>query len=139
LKLAGIRDLIKWIPDRSGTPPRVVARKFIWEGKSSIMAEKEREKITKAEIIENIYEESKINRKDIHFVIDAFFEEVKKALEADNIIELRGFGTFEIRTRKGRQKARNPKTGEIVSVQTHGVTVFRPGKELKKVSWELRH
>jgi integration host factor subunit beta len=96
-------------------------------------------KMTKAEIIEHIYEQSGISRKDIHIVIDAFFEEVKDALHEDRVVELRGFGTFEIRTRKGREKARNPKTGEIVPVKTHGVTVFRPGKELKKMAWNLRH
>lgn len=95
-------------------------------------------KMTKAEIIENIHEQSQMNRKDIHFVIDAFFDEIKDALNNDRVVELRGFGTFEIRTRKGRDKARNPKTGEIVPVQTHGVTVFRPGKELKELSWDLR-
>jgi integration host factor subunit beta len=96
-------------------------------------------KMTKAEIIEHIYETSGISRKDIHSVIDSFFEEVKDALTRDRVVELRGFGTFEIRTRKGREKARNPKTGEIVPVKTHGVTVFRPGKELKKMAWNLRH
>ncbi len=95
-------------------------------------------KLTKAEIIEHIYDESGISRKDIHSVIDSFFEEVKQALEDDRVVELRGFGTFEIRTRKGREKARNPKTGEIVPVESHGVTVFRPGKELKKLAWPLR-
>jgi nucleoid DNA-binding protein len=96
-------------------------------------------KMTKAEIIEHIYEKSGVSRKDIHGVIDSFFEEVKDALTEDRVVELRGFGTFEIRTRKGREKARNPKTGEIVPVKTHGVTVFRPGKELKKMAWNLRH
>jgi integration host factor subunit beta len=95
-------------------------------------------KMTKAEIIERIYEKSGVSRKDIHGVIDLFFDEVKDALTEDRVVELRGFGTFEIRTRKGREKARNPKTGEVVPVQTHGVTVFRPGKELKKMAWNLR-
>ena len=95
-------------------------------------------KLTKAEIIEHIYEDSGISRKDIHIVIDKFFDEVKQALENDRIVELRGFGTFEIRTRKGREKARNPKTGEVVPVESHGVTVFRPGKELKTLAWDLR-
>ncbi len=94
-------------------------------------------KLTKAEIIEHIYEDSGISRKDIHKVIDKFFEEVKYALESKRIVELRGFGTFEIRTRKGRDKARNPKTGEVVPVESHGVTVFRPGKELKTLAWPL--
>jgi integration host factor subunit beta len=95
-------------------------------------------KLTKAEIIEAIFEKTQVNRKTIHSVVDQFFDEVKLALMEDRVVELRGFGTFEIRTRKGREKARNPKTGEVVPVQNHGVTVFRPGKDLKKKTWELR-
>jgi len=99
----------------------------------------DRMKMTKAEIIENIHsEKSGVTRENIHGVIDSFFEEIKRALNDDRVVELRGFGTFEIRTRKGRDKARNPKTGELVPVKTHGVTVFRPGKELKKLAWNLR-
>ncbi len=95
-------------------------------------------KLTKAEIIDNIQEKLDMNRTDVHMLIDEFFEEVKKGLEQDRVIELRGFGTFEVRTRKGREKARNPKTGELVAVETHGVAIFRPGKELKDFVWNLR-
>lgn len=95
-------------------------------------------KLTKAEIIESIHDSLGVSRSDVHQVIDEFFCELKNGLEDDKVIELRGFGTFEIRTRKGREKARNPKTGEIVAVNTHGVAVFRPGKELKDLAWDLR-
>lgn len=95
-------------------------------------------KLTKAEIIERIYEKLGVNRKDIHNIVDEFFEEIKSGLSEDKVVELRGFGTFEIRTRKGRDRARNPKTGEIVPVSAHGVAVFRPGKELKQIAWPLR-
>ena len=112
----------------------------------------EKDKLTKAAIIENLHEEfldpddkrfkglemNKLSRGQIHEVIDCFFEEVKAGLIDDQIIELRGFGTFEIRTRKGREKARNPKTGHMVSVQTHGVAVFRPGKEIQEKVWDIR-
>ena len=98
----------------------------------------DRKKLTKAEIIDQIHEKLNVSRNEIHDVIDEFFEELKSALEEDRVIELRGFGTFEIRTRKGREKARNPKTGEIVPVDTHGVAVFRPGKDLKQLAWPLR-
>jgi integration host factor subunit beta len=96
-------------------------------------------KLTKAEIVESIAENTDLSKKDIHQIIDIFFQEVKSALMQDRIVEFRGFGTFEIRTRKGRERARNPKTGETVNVKNHGVTVFRPGKELKEASWSLRH
>lgn len=95
-------------------------------------------KMTKAEIIERIHQENGIHRGDIHLVIDSLFDILKDGLGQDQVIELRGFGTFEIRTRKGRERARNPKTGDIVPVDTHGVAVFRPGKELKQIAWPLR-
>ena len=94
-------------------------------------------KLTKAEIIENIYPKVKVSKKNIHRILDLFFQEVKAGLLKDQIIELRGFGTFEIKTRKGR-KARNPKTGESVVVTDHGVAIFRPGRELKNKVWILR-
>lgn len=96
------------------------------------------EKLTKAQIVESISQECDLSKKDIQFVIDSFFEEVKKALVDGKTVELRGFGTFEIRIRKGRERARNPKTGEIVTVSDHGVAVFRPGKELKESVWDIK-
>ena len=47
-------------------------------------------------------------------------------------MEFRGFSTFEERQRKGRTHAQNPKTGETVSVEDHGVAAFKPGRELKQ-------
>lgn len=94
-------------------------------------------KLTKAEIIENIYNKLGADRKDIHTIIDEFFDEVKDGLGKGQTAELRGFGTFEVRIRKGKEKARNPKTGEIVSVDKHGVAVFRAGRELKEELWDI--
>lgn len=94
-------------------------------------------KLTKAEIIENIHDKLGTDRKDIHAVIDGFFDEVKDGLGEGMTAELRGFGTFEVRVRKGKEKARNPKTGEIVSVDKHGVAVFRAGRELKEELWDI--
>jgi integration host factor subunit beta len=95
------------------------------------------DKLTKAEIIEQIYPKVRVSKKNIHTILDLFFGEVKNGLLEDRVIELRGFGTFEIKTRKGR-KARNPKTGDTVQVENHGVAVFRPGRELKQKAWSLR-
>ncbi|MDR2663270.1 MAG: integration host factor subunit beta [Treponema sp.] len=94
-------------------------------------------KFTKAEIIDSVYEKTGLNRNDIKTVVDLVFEEIKKALARGTVTELRGFGTFETRIRKGRQKARNPKTGETVQVTSHGAAVFRPGRELKRAVWTL--
>lgn len=94
-------------------------------------------KLTKAQIIENIHPMVKVSKKSIHRILDLFFIEMKNGLLDDKVIELRGFGTFEIKKRKGR-KARNPKTGESVDVRDHGVATFRPGRELKQKAWSMR-
>jgi integration host factor subunit beta len=94
-------------------------------------------KFTKADIIDSVYQKTGMSRKEIRSVIDLFIDEIKDALIRKMIIELRGFGTFEIKVRKGRQKARNPKTGDIVSVNSHGIASFRPGRELKQDVWNL--
>ena len=93
---------------------------------------------TKAEIVESIYNKTGINRKEIRHMMDLLIDEIKTALIQNKIIELRGFGTFEIRIRKGRQKARNPKTGENVSVNSHGIVSFRAGRELKQDVWNIK-
>ncbi|AEJ19753.1 HU family DNA-binding protein [Gracilinema caldarium] len=94
-------------------------------------------KLTKADIIDSVYQKTGMDKKDIHGVIDSVLEVIKQGLMDGQVVELRGFGTFEIRLRKGRQKARNPKTGATVSVSSHGVAAFRPGKELKKGVWNI--
>ena len=95
------------------------------------------EKLTKAAIIENLHNKLGYNKDQIHVVIDELFEEIKDGLKDSRVIELRGFGSFEVRIRKGRAKARNPKTGEVVAVERHGVAIFRPGKELKDFVWDI--
>jgi len=95
-------------------------------------------KLTKADIVDAIYSKGKIDRKDVRDVVDLFIEEVKSALVSHKVIELRGFGTFEVKIRKGRKRARNPKTGEILSVDSHGIAAFRAGRELKQDVWDLK-
>ena len=94
-------------------------------------------KITRADIIDSINNKTGKSRKEIRDMADLIIDEIKNALHERKIIELRGFGTFEIRIRKGRQKARNPKTGETLSVNSHGIVFFRAGRDLKKNVWNL--
>lgn len=94
-------------------------------------------KKTKSDIVDAVYEKTRCELKDIRSVIDMFLDQTKDALENGQSVELRGFGTFEVRERKGRNKARNPKTGEIVSVEDHAVVAFRAGKDLKNTVWDL--
>ena len=95
------------------------------------------DKLTKIDLVESVYLNTKIEKQDVQKVIDNLLEQLKSSMSDGKTIELRGFGTFEKRLRKGRAKARNPKTGEIVSVEPHYVAVFRPGKELKNAISDL--
>ncbi|MDR0496714.1 MAG: integration host factor subunit beta [Treponema sp.] len=96
------------------------------------------DKITKANIVDAIYEKIDADRRIIRSVVDLFIDEIKAALVSNKVIELRGFGTFEIKIRKGREKARNPKTGETLSVNSHGIAAFRAGRELRQDVWAIK-
>ena len=94
-------------------------------------------KITKVDLVEAVFLDTSLEKKEIQEVVDSLLEKIKDSLKAGSSIELRGFGSFEVRLRKGRAKARNPKTGELVSVEPHSVAIFRPGKELKDTVWKI--
>ncbi len=94
-------------------------------------------KVTKYDLVESVYQNTKCEKRVVQDVIENLLDEIKTALEDGSTIELRGFGTFEPRLRKGRSKARNPKTGEQLSVAPHYVAAFRSGQELKKALWVL--
>lgn len=94
----------------------------------------DKNKITKNDLVDNIYkniQDKSVERQTIMYVVDEFLASLKSSIENCSTIELRGFGTFEARLRKGREVARNPKTGAKVSVDPHYVAAFRAGKELK--------
>ena len=94
-------------------------------------------KFTKADIIDALYEKTGMNRTEIRSAVDLFIDEMKEALMRRQVIELRGFGTFEVKVRKARPRARNPRTGENIVIRSHGVVAFRSGRELKQAVWAI--
>ena len=92
--------------------------------------------MTKADLVENVTARiaqtagPTFSKKDCARVVDAFLDAVKEALQDQQNIEVRGFGTFKIRQRKTRM-ARNPRTGSPVEVSARPVPVFKPSKELR--------
>jgi integration host factor subunit beta len=69
--------------------------------------------------------------KDAQKIVDAIFDEVTAALARGDRIELRGFGTFFVKTRSARL-GRNPKNGAMVSVPERLHPVFKTGKEMHR-------
>lgn len=94
-------------------------------------------KVTKFDLVESVHAKVDCEKKVVQCVLESLLDEIKNSLKDGSTIELRGFGTFELRLRKGREKARNPKTGAPVSVEPHYVAAFRSGQELKNALWEL--
>ncbi len=66
----------------------------------------------------------------VRTVVEQFFDVVAESLAEGNTIELRGFGTFARKERKARP-ARNPRTGEIVYLDSRSVIAFKFSSEVK--------
>jgi integration host factor subunit beta len=67
--------------------------------------------------------------KDAQKIVDAIFDEVTAALARGDRVELRGFGTFVVKTRSARP-GRNPRNGTSVSVPEKLHPAFKTGKEM---------
>jgi integration host factor subunit beta len=86
--------------------------------------------VTKADLIEEVIRATELPRKESHAVVKTIFESIIGALQGGDDIEIRGFGSFRIRQRRGRT-GRNPKTGAKVEVPPKRIPFFKPSKELK--------
>jgi integration host factor subunit beta len=86
--------------------------------------------VTKAELVEEVTRVTELPRKDAEGVVEAIFDSIIAALQSNDKIEIRGFGSFRTRERRGRT-GRNPKTGTKVTVPAKKIPYFKPSKELK--------
>jgi len=86
--------------------------------------------MTKADLVEQISLSVKLSKKDVGIIVDRLLEEVSLALATGRHIEIRGFGSFKVKTRKHRL-ARNPRTGESVEVPEKMVPYFKASRELR--------
>jgi integration host factor subunit beta len=59
-----------------------------------------------------------------------------QALKSGERIEIRGFGSFQVKVREARE-GRNPKTGEPVHISAKRTPFFKVGKELKEMVDEV--
>ncbi|WP_107852654.1 integration host factor subunit alpha [Oceanimonas marisflavi] len=86
--------------------------------------------LTKADIAEHLFTRLGISKRDAKDMVEAFFEEIRSALEQGEQVKISGFGNFELRN-KGERPGRNPKTGEDIPISARRVVTFRPGQKLK--------
>jgi integration host factor subunit beta len=86
--------------------------------------------LTKADLIEEVLRITELPRKESETVVETIFDSIIEAIQKGEKIEIRGFGSFRTRQRRGRT-GRNPKTGEKVEVPAKKIPFFKPSKELK--------
>ncbi|MFO8154870.1 MAG: integration host factor subunit alpha [Pseudomonadota bacterium] len=86
--------------------------------------------LTKAALAEKLFQELGLNKREAKEFVEAFFEEIRGALEDGEQVKLSGFGNFDLRDKKERP-GRNPKTGEEIPISARRVVTFRPGQKLK--------
>jgi integration host factor subunit beta len=86
--------------------------------------------MTKADLVDEVAGKVDLTKKEAEGIVNSVFDSIVQSLQAGEKIELRGFGSFRIRSRKPRI-GRNPKTGDKVEVPPKQIPYFKPGKELK--------
>jgi integration host factor subunit beta len=86
--------------------------------------------LTKADLIEEVLRITELPRKESETIVETIFDSIIESIQKGDKIEIRGFGSFRTRQRRGRV-GRNPKTGEKVEVPPKKIPFFKPSKELK--------
>ena len=88
--------------------------------------------MNKSDLVKRVEEDLKtLSHRDVEVIVNAIFDSMTDSLAKGDRIEIRGFGSFEVRVRQPR-RGRNPKTGKSVNVGVRRVPFFKVGKELKE-------
>jgi len=88
--------------------------------------------MTKADLVESVYERVGFSKKEAARMVDMVFELMKEALEKGEMVKISGFGNFKVREKRAR-KGRNPQTGEVIEIAPRRVLTFRPSQTFKKL------
>ena len=88
--------------------------------------------MTKSDLVDRLAAKSgNFSRKDIEVIVDTVFGSMADSLAKGEKVEIRGFGSFKVKQREGRN-GRNPKSGESIFIEPKKVPFFKAGKELKE-------
>ena len=89
--------------------------------------------MTKSGLIQDVAQRTPhISKRDTEVVVNTIFDAMVDALKRGDRIEIRGFGSFQVKLRDARD-GRNPKTGEPVHIGSKRTPFFKVGKELKEM------
>jgi len=91
---------------------------------------KEVRDLTKKDIVMKVSNETNLTQIDVKKIVQKTLDVISDSLQRGETVELRNFGVFKVKSRRGRI-GRNPRTGQEVSVPEKKVVVFKPGLILK--------
>jgi len=86
--------------------------------------------LTKAEIVDYIYEKTEKNRAEVKVLVDNLLEIMKQAIKKDNSLLISGFGKFDAYDKRAR-KGRNPQTSDSIVLPPRKVVVFRLSRKFR--------
>jgi len=86
--------------------------------------------MTKNDIIESVYEELGIPRKDCGRIVESLFDLVKNDLSKGKDVMISGFGKWAVKAKKKR-RGRNPQTGEALTIGARRVVTFKSSTVLR--------
>jgi len=86
--------------------------------------------LTKAEIVDAIYEKTNRNRAEVKNMVESLLSIMKQAIKKDHALLVSGFGKFEPYDKKAR-KGRNPQTDEAITLPPRKVVVFRLSRKFR--------
>jgi integration host factor subunit alpha len=86
--------------------------------------------LTKAMLSDLLFEQIGLNKRESKDLIDAFFDLISARLVEGEDVKISGFGNFHVRTKASRP-GRNPRTGELVQIDSRRVVTFHASHKLK--------
>jgi len=86
--------------------------------------------LTKADIVDYIYEKTEKNRAEVKDLVDGLLEIMKQAIKRDNSLLISGFGKFDAYDKRAR-KGRNPQTSDTIVLPPRKVVVFRLSRKFR--------
>jgi integration host factor subunit alpha len=87
--------------------------------------------MTKADLVELIYERIGLSKKEAGEIVEAVFAIIKDQLRDGEKVKISGFGTFVVNHKRAR-RGRNPQTGEPITIDSRSVLTFKPSQLLKE-------
>ena len=89
-----------------------------------------RSTMTKADIVEKVYQKIGFSKKEASELVELVFTSLKDVLTKGDKVKISGFGNFVVRG-KNERVGRNPQTGEQITISARRVLTFRPSQVLK--------